>query len=545
MKQLRKNLKWKSVLSVISSLIMCICILAAFSVNAFADADENTKQAGEGLVKINVYYTDKNGNTDIIKSGTGFFIDAGTVLTARSVIGVTASEAEGLDSVHPGIADNYNSQSKFSYKIYIKDREYSSNVSYDSETKSFSVLTYDNSTVNDQPVVPLGDSSSLSSTSEEKSVLSLGFKNSDFKDYKTMNGIIKEINSYNFSGSTSVSCLYHDARFTGDSSVYYIGGPLLDSNGVVIGLNTGYYTGDENKYAVAVSINEIKADLDTFDDMNYVNSGEQITSDTPSDMADDEYSEELPDESSEEDLISDESEPGIESEEETIAMASLDDEDFESDDEEEGFFASNWKIIAVAAGGIVVVLAAVVIIIAVSGKKKNDGPITSTGGFIPPQDAPFAGGQNSGMSQSPFGMNNQGSMPTSVIPPSGTATVVTDAGATTVLGGEAGATTVLGQQTPEASLIRKSTGETKPVTGTQFIIGKDSKQANYIITNNGSVSRTHCRITCANGTFSVCDLNSTNGTFLNDIRLSPRQETPLNSGDKLKVSDEEFTFIIK
>lgn len=54
------------------------------------------------------------------------------------------------------------------------------------------------------------------------------------------------------------------------------------------------------------------------------------------------------------------------------------------------------------------------------------------------------------------------------------------------------------------------------------------------------VSRRHCRFTFANGAWSVRDLNSLNGTFVNDVRV---QEAVLQPGDRIRLGG--FTFLIE
>ena len=57
-----------------------------------------------------------------------------------------------------------------------------------------------------------------------------------------------------------------------------------------------------------------------------------------------------------------------------------------------------------------------------------------------------------------------------------------------------------------------------------------------------TVSRKHAKFTYKDGTWFVQDLNSTNGTYLNGLKLLPLQEFPLKNGDKLSLSGSlEFT----
>jgi pSer/pThr/pTyr-binding forkhead associated (FHA) protein len=52
------------------------------------------------------------------------------------------------------------------------------------------------------------------------------------------------------------------------------------------------------------------------------------------------------------------------------------------------------------------------------------------------------------------------------------------------------------------------------------------------------VSRVHCRLTAADDTIEVVDLSSTNGTYVNDLRV---ERGTLRDGDRLKVGRVEMT----
>ena len=52
------------------------------------------------------------------------------------------------------------------------------------------------------------------------------------------------------------------------------------------------------------------------------------------------------------------------------------------------------------------------------------------------------------------------------------------------------------------------------------------------------VSRLHCRLTAGESTVEVVDLSSTNGTFVNDKRVT---NATLSSGDRLRVGRVELT----
>jgi pSer/pThr/pTyr-binding forkhead associated (FHA) protein len=52
------------------------------------------------------------------------------------------------------------------------------------------------------------------------------------------------------------------------------------------------------------------------------------------------------------------------------------------------------------------------------------------------------------------------------------------------------------------------------------------------------VSRLHCRLTAADDSVDVVDLDSTNGTYINDQRV---KSGCIKSGDRLRIGRVEFT----
>jgi predicted component of type VI protein secretion system len=64
-------------------------------------------------------------------------------------------------------------------------------------------------------------------------------------------------------------------------------------------------------------------------------------------------------------------------------------------------------------------------------------------------------------------------------------------------------------------------------------------RADFIV-DAALVSRLHCRLTATDGGLEVVDLKSTNGTFINDKRVS---KASLAAGDKLRVGRVELRLI--
>ena len=72
-----------------------------------------------------------------------------------------------------------------------------------------------------------------------------------------------------------------------------------------------------------------------------------------------------------------------------------------------------------------------------------------------------------------------------------------------------------------------------------YFIGKE--KADHEI-DDASISRYHARIDKDGDAFFITDLNSTNGTFLNRMRLRPFEKTELKEGDSVIFSHCEYEF---
>lgn len=74
-----------------------------------------------------------------------------------------------------------------------------------------------------------------------------------------------------------------------------------------------------------------------------------------------------------------------------------------------------------------------------------------------------------------------------------------------------------------------------------FVIGKMRGEADCILPDN-SVSRVHARITRENKEFYIEDLNSTNGTFKNGLRMQPYEKRRLQPEDEIRLGKTVLIF---
>lgn len=93
-------------------------------------------------------------------------------------------------------------------------------------------------------------------------------------------------------------------------------------------------------------------------------------------------------------------------------------------------------------------------------------------------------------------------------------------------------------------IVLKSTNREPPIMVAPnkypFVIGKSKRSSDFRVSSN-VVSRVHARINYEMGEFSIEDLNSTNGTFVNDERLKPHEIKTIERGDVIKLADIEFS----
>ena len=95
----------------------------------------------------------------------------------------------------------------------------------------------------------------------------------------------------------------------------------------------------------------------------------------------------------------------------------------------------------------------------------------------------------------------------------------------------------------EYSLVEKRKGEelTHAVFSYPFLIGKERDRVNLMVKDH-SVSRIHARLIEEDGMVYIEDLHSTNGTYVNDLLLTPHERVKLKRGDFLQFGKVEFDF---
>lgn len=78
------------------------------------------------------------------------------------------------------------------------------------------------------------------------------------------------------------------------------------------------------------------------------------------------------------------------------------------------------------------------------------------------------------------------------------------------------------------------------VTKDSFVIGKNASSVDGVISFNKMISRVHCRIDSHNGEFTITDLQSANGTYVNRVKLQPNQPHTIKNGDVIRLANSDF-----
>lgn len=113
---------------------------------------------------------------------------------------------------------------------------------------------------------------------------------------------------------------------------------------------------------------------------------------------------------------------------------------------------------------------------------------------------------------------------------------------TTVLNGKAAPTQ---NAQKRATLLRERTNERIVITKIPFRLGaSEDGDVDYIIKGNTNISQTHAIIGYEVSGYTIADDHSTNGTYLNGNPLQPDKYMLLNSGNIVRMADEDFRFEI-
>lgn len=536
----------------------------AFPVGATSsDVVTPVNEARKGVLQINLDYVDQSGSALRIQGGSGFLIGATSgaeyMITNAHVVRMTGDTAAAVSEMIGSEVANNNSNLHLNVVVKADLTIGATIVNYSDEL-DFAILKLEQPIYDRAPLtINAGDNNAV----ETQSVYALGFPAAvehfqDTQYYTTddvnvTNGIVSKRITLN-----NMSYIQHSAKVAEGNS----GGPLVNQNGEVIGLNQGIMSNgefifDENYY-YSIEISEVTQVLDMLGVQYSSAELEPVPEPEPNPNPEPGPQPESVNRSSLDAAITAANSVDLEKyTEESVAVFkeakakadALSTSSTATQDEVNAAASALTKaqgdlveaktgpnmvmILIIVAAMLAVVIVVIVIVVTLSNKKKEKA--TRTAGFAGPTGDLMNSGQKSA--------GSAGAVVQHVPERSGHGGYVSDgAGVTTVLNAGSGETSVLGGVQIHATLLRKKNNESIQINKQLFRIGKERAKVDYCVPDNNSISRIHAHIISKGGVFFIIDQNSTNFTFVNGNKISPNQETKLNNGDKIKLSDEEFEF---
>lgn len=592
----KANALMRRVLSFCMVVMLAAGMLVIPSEKVAADTTANQKiqDAKNAVVEVMVSVQNKLGKWVDLVGGTGFLV--GTEANAQYVVTndhvANATDTNWLtDDVLEGMKtiseeEDYK-KIKTKVRIVLKRDSYTDATIVQSSAESdLAILKLESPIYNRAPIA-LDDQNEPQST---ETVYTLGFPGivqayqddqvytSD--DVTVTDGSVSKIAASSAITGTPITYINHSAKISEGNS----GGPLLNAEGNVIGVNSWSASTDQTSYYYSIQISEVTYLLKAMG-IDYMQAGE-----TPSDGTDTEGTDETdpaaetdgeetedpgaaveptaePDNSAAEALMADLSaaiksakkldtdkytEESVKAYDEALATAesteklgalatedeiqkSLDGLDEAKKGLEEKSGLSMQMIIIIAVVAVVLIIVIILIVVMSNKKKREQEEATKKANSMRQQQAMnmnnnMQGGfqQNQGFAPrdtSPFHNADDGSTPTGI------------------LNDGSSATTVLGNAgMPTATLIRKKTGEKITINKAEFRIGKERSKVDYCISGNSNISRTHAIIVYRNGAFAIVDNNATNGTNVNGVAVPAGKERALTGNETIRLADEEFLF---
>lgn len=78
------------------------------------------------------------------------------------------------------------------------------------------------------------------------------------------------------------------------------------------------------------------------------------------------------------------------------------------------------------------------------------------------------------------------------------------------------------------------------VSKDEFLIGRNPATADGVISFNKMIGRTHCKISRQGDEYTITDLQSANGTFVNKVKLQPNRPCSIKNGDVIRLANSDF-----
>lgn len=83
------------------------------------------------------------------------------------------------------------------------------------------------------------------------------------------------------------------------------------------------------------------------------------------------------------------------------------------------------------------------------------------------------------------------------------------------------------------------------ITKDEFTIGRKKDAVDGLISFNKMIGRIHCKFVRKGDQYAVIDLKSSNGTYVNKVRLLPEQPCPVKNMDVIRLANSDFQLVIE
>lgn len=439
-----------------------ILLLAYLSlpINVAVSAEEPVSDASKGIVEVYSGFSDQEGTFYRMKHGSGFLIcndEKGTfIVTNHTILKNSREEKEEYCSAN-GIAME-NEQMPDVARIVVRDDvTVEAAVVTESEEWDFSILSVGQA-VGEKIPLKLGDSGQLM---VGDAVYAMGYpdntENLGFTaaDAEICQGVIQDKDAW----QSGKSYLQHSARVSEGN----MGGPLLDADGYVVGINCKEHSDAVSARNFSIPVNAV---LDVLDNFGII---------------------------------------------------------YQSREEDELTEHRKLQTITYLLGGVIVLLAVWLIFILILNRRykaniKAEVKETEEKDVMPV------------ISKEPHAAGNavtQERDKTVVLPVSQDKKMPKGSGGFL-------------QRTTDLKMIWVGTGETVIMDKKEYIIGKSPEQTDFTVLDNRAVSRRHACLSWEEDEYFICDLGSSNGTYLQGERLLEGNPVKLRDGDLVMLANEKF-----
>ncbi len=82
------------------------------------------------------------------------------------------------------------------------------------------------------------------------------------------------------------------------------------------------------------------------------------------------------------------------------------------------------------------------------------------------------------------------------------------------------------------------------ITKNEFLIGKKADMVDGVISFNNMISRLHCKVCQQGQQYTIMDLQSANGTYINKVKLPPNKAFVIKNGDIVRLANSDFQVVI-